>query len=301
LATPCPAGTYSSQQSLTNASQCLSCTPGSYCATLGLTAPTGNCSAGYYCTGGSSLQKPGASGVPVGFGGICPVGSYCLPGSDSPIPCPAGTYRSLTLGLSLSDCSLCTPGRHCNVSGLTAPTGVCDAGYYCITASQSPHPTPDDWTGGICPPAHYCPAGSPSALPCTAGTYANRTGLIACDPCPAGYYCPAAQRDPTLCPIGSYCPPSTGTAVPACPLGTFGNATGLTSALNCQLCTPGSYCSIPGLSSPNGICQAGYYCPLGALNQFGVTNITGTCDSVNAKICPPVRIVRIVDPYMLIF
>lgn len=47
---PCPAGTYSNSSGLFEASQCVSCPGGDYCAGDLLTKPTGSCNAGYYCT-----------------------------------------------------------------------------------------------------------------------------------------------------------------------------------------------------------------------------------------------------------
>lgn len=37
----CPIGTFSIQQNLKSSNECTTCTGGSYCATTGLTAPTG--------------------------------------------------------------------------------------------------------------------------------------------------------------------------------------------------------------------------------------------------------------------
>ena len=55
---PCPAGTYSVTVGLSQASQCASCPPGKYCGTSALPAPSGNCTGGYYCTGGSTTPTP---------------------------------------------------------------------------------------------------------------------------------------------------------------------------------------------------------------------------------------------------
>ena len=49
-----------------------------------------------------------------------------------------------------------------------------------------------------------------------------------------------------------------------CPIGSYGNQTGLTSALECPLCDPGWYCPTIGLTEPYQECTAGYYCELGA-------------------------------------
>ena len=57
----CLAGTYCPQGS----SAPLGCDEGSYCETDMLSAVTGNCTAGYYCTGNST------TGQPTGTGGKC--------------------------------------------------------------------------------------------------------------------------------------------------------------------------------------------------------------------------------------
>ena len=43
---PCPRGTFSTQEELTEAAECTQCNLGKYCGDTGLTAPTGDCDAG---------------------------------------------------------------------------------------------------------------------------------------------------------------------------------------------------------------------------------------------------------------
>lgn len=50
--TPCPSGTFNSAKGSGSIAACLSCTPGSYCQGTGNSQPTGQCSGGYYCSGG---------------------------------------------------------------------------------------------------------------------------------------------------------------------------------------------------------------------------------------------------------
>lgn len=68
--------------------------------------------------------------------------------------------------------------------------------------------SPSGSEGGPCPPAHYCPEGSPGPVPCPAGTYTNLTGQSACSRCPAGYFCAERTHNFTQfpCPPGFYCP-----------------------------------------------------------------------------------------------
>ena len=92
---PCPIGTYSTSLSLAEESECLLCAPGRYCATVGLTEPTGECLAGYFCEAGANashavVDRETPSGRHIV--GLCPAGYYCLIGSAEPLVCPAGTY-----------------------------------------------------------------------------------------------------------------------------------------------------------------------------------------------------------------
>lgn len=48
-------GTYGATTGLANDTDCSECTIGMYCETVGLTAPTGDCAAGYYCVQGETL------------------------------------------------------------------------------------------------------------------------------------------------------------------------------------------------------------------------------------------------------
>lgn len=60
---------------------------------------------------------------------ICPEGHYCLVGTAAPVKCPRGTYSNKTGLGSESECVLCPPGSYCAELGLTAVTGLCQAGY----------------------------------------------------------------------------------------------------------------------------------------------------------------------------
>ena len=65
------------------------CTAGTYCADSGLTDPSGDCFAGFYCPQGSVQADPPAT--------PCTAGHYCEAGSPVPTACPQGTYSN-TIG-----------------------------------------------------------------------------------------------------------------------------------------------------------------------------------------------------------
>jgi hypothetical protein len=85
----CAAGTYENSYA---SSACKSCPPGYYCATTGLTAPTGDCSAGYTCFEAATTPNP-TDGTK---GAVCPIGSYCLAGSAKSFICHDGTKTTAT-------------------------------------------------------------------------------------------------------------------------------------------------------------------------------------------------------------
>ena len=267
----CPPGTFSNDTHLEAESECQQCPPGYFCQSNGQTAPSGKCSAGYYCTGGAILGQP----VLQTYGDRCPAGHFCGEGSSAPVPCPLGTYFSGRGIDNEGSCLPCPARRSCNGTGLTAYNGDCAPGYYCVGGATSPTPFPTDATGGICPRGHYCPGASNAPLACAPSWYMNSTGASECLSCPAGFYCPdTAQEQPVPCPTGKYCPASTGATPFNCEIGTFGPSQFLRSQAECSACTPGSYCATPGLSAPTALCDAGFYCPGSSTSSLGADTST---------------------------
>eukprot|EP00118_Oscarella_pearsei_P024289 m.302951 g.302951 ORF g.302951 m.302951 type:complete len:256 (+) comp40832_c0_seq1:8763-9530(+) len=137
---PCPLGTFSSSTQLSSNVQCRNCTAGQFCASVGLAAPSGNCSAGFYCPGGQAMSSPSEY--------ECQAGFFCPEGSVSPQPCSGGTYQNATGQGS------CLP---------------CPSGYYCDYADSplinfSPY---------VCLRGYHCPEGTAQSndYPCLSGTY----------------------------------------------------------------------------------------------------------------------------------
>ena len=62
---------------------------GRYCDQDGLSAPSGLCTEGYYCSSSANTATP-TDGT---TGDICPPGAYCMTGSSAPNLCPPGTYN----------------------------------------------------------------------------------------------------------------------------------------------------------------------------------------------------------------
>jgi hypothetical protein len=72
----------------------------------------------------------------------CPTGHYCPVGTalDTSFPCPAGTFGPDEKYTNLDNCTICTAGMYCEADGLSAPTGNCWGGYFCIGGAASPTP-----------------------------------------------------------------------------------------------------------------------------------------------------------------
>ena len=71
---PCQPGTYNGLETRTLAADCIACPAGEYCESQGLASPTGNCSEGWYCSGGSD------NATTMTYGGECQPGYYCPEG-----------------------------------------------------------------------------------------------------------------------------------------------------------------------------------------------------------------------------
>ena len=132
LTCACPVGSYGNRTGLRDASEFISCPPGLYCGSAGLSTPSGSCQSSYYCNG--SATDPTGQGQ----GGLCPAGSYCPTGTGVPLPCPVGSFSNATGINASTNCLACSPGSYCNSLGLTAPAGLCAAGYYCVARSGTP-------------------------------------------------------------------------------------------------------------------------------------------------------------------
>jgi hypothetical protein len=302
---PCSLGWYCP---LTGLSTPTACPDGQQCTSwalgAGANAPytSGDCAAGYFCTG-----------VPVGnvshVATVCPQGSFCPVASAAPTACMAGAYCPL-LGMSTN--TTCPAGSFCGASA-SAPT-ACQAGAYCDAGSSVPT---------SCANGQYCPYASMSApLPCPAGFYcdvANKivvdavTGLVTIDvatgfptlvatelamlvptgACPPAYFCPQAssslgpvanapaQQSIDACTVGHFCPARSGAPVP-CSAGWYCAATGLSAPTG--VCTEGHYCPSGSSSATQTVCPTGHYCPSDPL--LGAFGAALACPAGAGTYCP---------------
>ena len=98
------------------------------------------------------LSSASCVGVSHGMDFKCPVGHYCLAGIINLADgrCPQGTYNDNSGLQSIAQCKSCPPGMHCNSTGLIAPSGPCDIGFYCSSGSAHPQAVICDSRMGSC-------------------------------------------------------------------------------------------------------------------------------------------------------
>ncbi|XP_064629316.1 zonadhesin-like [Lineus longissimus] len=269
---PCPPGTFSDLTMRKSVEDCQACPAGKYCEKPSLSAPTGDCAGGYYCTQGSTIDTPNNKTM----GGHCEKGFFCPTGSGHPVPC--------------------TPGYHCEADYLKEPSGQCEEGYYCTGSRKFPCPA-----GAYCPEASYhptlCPAGTynnetskgnvSDCLPCEPGSYCSGLGNV--QPtglCQEGHYCPSGQASPMpnvfACEHGYFCP--KGSAAPKrCPAGTYQDET---SQRQCKTCPPGFVCdptNEPVVLYENAECPSGHYCPAGTGYAYNFPCPNGTYSNMTRR------------------
>ncbi|KAL8434920.1 hypothetical protein ACSSS7_002807 [Eimeria intestinalis] len=217
----CYPGTY---QTNSGSASCLPCPAGLYCQTLAMTTATG-----------------------------CPESSYCPQGSVAPQLCPVGTYSNDTNLESEDDCQPCPAGKYCGDRGLKAPSGDCQAGFYCGGGSGSSAPLEQSGPNQLCPEGFFCPAGSSSPKPCPAGTYSPSRQAIssaACLPCDPGMSVGLCLNIKLFPKLDN--PITSSRNIEADPDTSFSASCGILRV-----------CSSPGSAAPDGVCPAGSFCPKG--------------------------------------
>lgn len=270
------------------------------------------CPSGSYCDQNEAIaEKQSGSGKPshgVVTPKVCPAGFFCpnTTKTKQENPCPIGTFGNKT-GLEIqSQCIFCLPGHFCEVAGLMEPTGLCAAGYYCITGATNSTPAPSA-TAGPCQQGTYCSQGASNETPCPKGTYGNRAllpSLADCTACPpgefcaqsglsrpngsclAGFYCSSGSQEPSPigktygdeCPSGYYCSQHSYQPT-ACHAGTYQPKIQQTNVSACLSCDPGFYCNSTGLDARTGPCLEGFFCTGGAFSSAPTDGLTG-------DICP---------------
>jgi len=171
----CTAGTYGDY--------CTPCPPGQTSPIGSLTeAGCSNCSAGYYCPGGTAAiacaagKSSPASSTSISSCTNCPAGQSTISGGVC-TPCPAG-QSSMSGGVCTNCpvgqtvCTICRAGQSPNSDGVCTN---CPAGQSSVYGGVCT----------ICPAGYFCPSGYPST-PCPEGyttSYAGDTG-----PCYYAWY-----------------------------------------------------------------------------------------------------------------
>ena len=310
--TDCEKGTYNPLTKGVDANACVASPVGFYVDVKQAAALSGECQPGYYCEVNSIHDKMAACpektfrDLPRGTApedcGPCPAGSFCPSGTTIPIDCPKGHYCTTgvvdpvkcpmgTFGpskrlRSAYECTNCWMGRFCADIGLVNPSGLCDPGYHCDVASETPNPEYDSIShpkhseGWRCEVGGFCAKGSTYNLPCPPSKFASTPGAVddtVCGlctqqkycigspsssitgDCRAGYYCPTGSSSPTenMCGAGKKCVANS-FEEQGCAAGTY-TSTGGESA--CAICPQGFFCSGANNTGTLSPCTPGNYCP----------------------------------------
>ena len=233
---PCPGGSY-----CPTTTTLLSCKPGYYGASMGLTTVTctAACDAGFICTENSITPRqlpcpPGQYNNATGQSVCveCEPGTYAeasVNGTLSCTPCPTGTSSSVR---GASRCVGCLPGSHAPNEGRAACL-QCPAGQYSQLDSS-------DEAAGImrcqdCPIGQYSPTdGSSSCQYCPLGHYNNRTGQANCALCPPGTAAADEEENRsncTPCPLSLF---SVSGKCEPCPRSTYSLLEGARQCMSCS-------------------------------------------------------------------
>ena len=164
---PCPFGSYNPDTNAEEPGACSVCDPGSYCPEKAAIEPAGNCTSGYYCTGGNTDDRPTTA--------ECSPGHECVQGSADEVECADGYYIPFD---QAGECE------------------ICPAGYYCPRRpGDGILSRANGWPDKIiCPENSYCVGGKSEPEKCPDGTTTTKgaVGLVKssdCKPCPTGKFC----------------------------------------------------------------------------------------------------------------
>jgi hypothetical protein len=210
--------------------------------------------------------------------------------------CPAGRYSSVYSTTSSNNCPACSAGYFCPQTSVNETE--CGQGFYSDSSASSCL---------TCPAGTYCSSNSTSLdnILNDGGSWARSSDLSGI--CFNGTYCSAGmKRVPDLlrdaCPSGYYCEAGTTYPVP-CPAGRYSTVSGQDEISDCQY-TPAGFYSTSASSNVSGLCEPGYYCPLGSTGpqqipcpsryyrpEYGAASLSDCSLCVAGGYCPQASIV----------
>mmetsp|Transcript_2166 Transcript_2166/g.7909 ORF Transcript_2166/g.7909 Transcript_2166/m.7909 type:complete len:1841 (+) Transcript_2166:296-5818(+) len=282
----CPVGSHTTDDNIL----CLKCSTDEHC-------PDGDgrytCSPGQYFDSGTLSCKPCPPGkfCSQGFANDCPSGYFVSVTDNRCLECPIGFYCPgdseahacadeyyANIG-GLSSCKQCPVGHYTDNSGSLC--SECIQGAYCpdglrqIVCVEGEYLSHADEACFACPLGFYCQDFERQA--CSAGHFANETGLTNCLSCPKGTFhnmvAQTSANDCKPCEAGTYSSSEASTSCSKCPAGHWSNVTGSTREEDCIPCEPGTFSTTEGGSNVS-TCLA---CPVGMFSTDFASTSCSLC------------------------
>ena len=216
------------------------------------------CTRGYYCRD---------TGTTLATRTVCPLGHYCLHGSNSATPCASGSYNDETGSWTADACKSKCDRKNKAQEGKCGPNNLVCLHLAFTTSCAAGEDLLHTERHGMDLICNIVTIRFDEAFD-NAALYSHSPPFLfvpfpasssSRSVCQTGYFCPRGARSPiNVCRIGHYCPEGTpGAATYPCPAGTYSGSPGLMVSSQCLDCPVGSYCP-PGSTSPTD-CPAGTY------------------------------------------
>jgi hypothetical protein len=220
--------------------ECINCPLGRYGSTTALTTSlcTNECSAGYWCSSGSSS----------------PTSNRCRSNSTSPAGSSNALACTCVAGYTGNDgetCGACAVGTWKSSSG----SSLCTS---CNQYETSPSGSTSS-SSCVCQAGYTFDSNSNSCVACAAATWKSSSGNHECTSCPLSSASPSASTSSTSCKCTQGYFGAFGGNCTACSIGTWSNSTSATTVATCRACF-GNSTTIGVASSSLNDCQclAGY-------------------------------------------
>ncbi len=284
----CPTGSQGNVTGLSNSSSCISCLPGTYSPTAGLTVCIA-CPVGKYTNTSKSINCQQC------ITPTCSIDQYvqnCSKEMDSKCISCNTTFKPLYSAWTDSGSSKYTCTWKCILNYFKLNSTACQKCKTQLSCAYNQYVTTCNSTAdGLCLNCSNKPSNSlytgvsqvydvsGCIWSCNNGYY--NAGTLTCNSCQAGQYAVDNSSTCTACQLGSFSPDSGSSICTICPTGSFSSALGSTV---CTECLAGLYSPTPG-SIECTSCPTGKYSATASASECTACNDTFYTPSTGASAC----------------